>query len=177
MGLANIAQISITLGAAHVVAVEPNPYRRKQAESTRRHRPRAHTAGRRGMPRPHRQPAADSTSPSRSPRSPEAYLPTMFEALRREATLITIGHPSEPAPIDIATYINKKQIYAARHLRTPPVGHLGAALCFSSSPAESTFPGWSPTASRSAPRRGSDRTLTGDANKILLVPSMKDVHD
>ncbi|MET0829960.1 MAG: L-threonine 3-dehydrogenase, partial [Microbacterium sp.] len=37
-------------------------------------------------------------------------LPPLFDALRRDATLVTIGHPSEPAPIDIARWINKKGI-------------------------------------------------------------------
>jgi threonine 3-dehydrogenase len=32
------------------------------------------------------------------------------EALRREATLVTIGHPGDPALIDIARFINKRGI-------------------------------------------------------------------
>jgi threonine 3-dehydrogenase len=37
-------------------------------------------------------------------------LPALFEALRREATLVTVGHPSRPIEIDIAAHINKKGI-------------------------------------------------------------------
>jgi len=37
-------------------------------------------------------------------------LTTLFEAVRREATVITVGHPSRPAEVDIAAYINKKGI-------------------------------------------------------------------
>jgi threonine 3-dehydrogenase len=40
----------------------------------------------------------------------QAALPALFEALRREATLVTVGHPSRPAEINIAAYINKKGI-------------------------------------------------------------------
>ena len=35
-------------------------------------------------------------------------LPALFAALRREATLVTVGHPSAPVEIDIAAYINKR---------------------------------------------------------------------
>jgi threonine 3-dehydrogenase len=37
-------------------------------------------------------------------------LPLLFEAVRREGTVVTIGHPSLPVPIDIAAYINKKGV-------------------------------------------------------------------
>jgi threonine 3-dehydrogenase len=37
-------------------------------------------------------------------------LPSLFEALRRESTLVTVGHPSRPTEIDIAAHINKKGI-------------------------------------------------------------------
>ena len=39
-----------------------------------------------------------------------AALPSLFEALRRESTLVTVGHPSRPIEINIAAYINKKGI-------------------------------------------------------------------
>src|SRR4030095_1626088 len=39
-----------------------------------------------------------------------AALPSLFEALRRESTLVTVGHPSRPTEIDIAAHINKNAI-------------------------------------------------------------------
>jgi threonine 3-dehydrogenase len=41
--------------------------------------------------------------------APAAY-PSLFEALRRESTLVTVGHPSRPVEIDVAAHINKKGI-------------------------------------------------------------------
>ena len=103
-----IAQIALALGAAAVVAVEPNPFRRKQAESigARVLDPSDDVvgvcrdlAGRRGG-----FDVAFEVSGVRG------VLPPLLEALRREATLVTVGHPSEPAPIDIAAFVNKKGI-------------------------------------------------------------------
>jgi len=103
-----IAQLAITMGAAHVVAVEPNPFRRKQAESlgVQVLEPSEDVvgicrdiAGQRGG-----FDVAFEVSGVRG------VLTTLFEALRREATLVTVGHPSEPALIDIATHVNKKGI-------------------------------------------------------------------
>jgi threonine 3-dehydrogenase len=37
-------------------------------------------------------------------------MPGLFESLRREATLVTIGHPAQPATIDIARFINKQGV-------------------------------------------------------------------
>lgn len=103
-----IAQIALALGAAAVVAVEPNPFRRKQAESIGAQvlDPSDDVvgvcrdlAGRRGG-----FDVAFEVSGVRG------VLPPLLEALRREATLVTVGHPSEPASIDIAAYVNKKGI-------------------------------------------------------------------
>jgi threonine 3-dehydrogenase len=103
-----IAQIALALGAAAVVAVEPNPFRRKQAESigARVLDPSDDVvgvcrdlAGRRGG-----FDVAFEVSGVRG------VLPPLLEALRREATLVTVGHPSEPAAIDIAAFVNKKGI-------------------------------------------------------------------
>ncbi|WEK12964.1 MAG: zinc-binding dehydrogenase [Candidatus Microbacterium phytovorans] len=103
-----IAKLALTLGAAHVVAVEPNPFRQGQARSLGAHvlHPKEDIAticqeisGSRGG-----FDVAYEVSGVRG------VLPPLFDALRREGTLVTIGHPSEPAPIDIAKYINKKGI-------------------------------------------------------------------
>ena len=103
-----IAQIALALGAAAVVAVEPNAFRRKQAESIGAQvlDPSDDVvgvcrdlAGRRGG-----FDVAFEVSGVRG------VLPPLLEALRREATLVTVGHPSEPAAIDIAAFVNKKGI-------------------------------------------------------------------
>jgi len=102
------AQIALALGAAAVVAVEPNPFRRKQAESI----------GARVL-----DPSDDVAGVCHDLAGPRGgfdvafevsgvpgVLPPLLNALRREATLVTVGHPSEPTAIDIAAYVNKKGI-------------------------------------------------------------------
>jgi threonine 3-dehydrogenase len=103
-----VAHLAHLMGAAHVVAVEPNPYRRAQAEALgviAMHpddgvveRCRELTSRRGGFD------VAFECSGA------PAALPTLFEAVRREATVVTVGHPSRPAEIDIAAHINKKGI-------------------------------------------------------------------
>lgn len=103
-----VIQLSLLLGATQVIAVEPNPYRRAVAESL------GATvldpsddvvdycrtvAGRRGG-----VDVAFEVSAAAS------ALPTLLRAVRREGDVVTVGHPSAPIPIDIATYINKKGI-------------------------------------------------------------------
>ncbi|MFI2104541.1 alcohol dehydrogenase catalytic domain-containing protein [Isoptericola sp. NPDC019693] len=103
-----IAQIARAMGAAHVVVVEPNPFRRGQAEQV----------GATVV-----EPSDDVVSLCRKLAGDRGgfdvafevsgvrgVLPRILDALRREATLVTVGHPSEPAPIDIAAHINKKGI-------------------------------------------------------------------
>lgn len=103
-----IAKLALTLGAANVVAVEPNTFRQEQARSL----------GARVL-----HPSEDIAAICREIAGSRggfdvAYevsgvrgvLPPLFEALRREATLVTIGHPGDPAPIDIARFINKRGI-------------------------------------------------------------------
>jgi threonine 3-dehydrogenase len=102
------AQIALALGAATVVAVEPNRFRQKQAESigARVLDPSDDVAGvcrdlagsRGGFD------VAFEVSGVRG------VLPPLLNALRREATLVAVGHPSEPTAIDIAAYVNKKGI-------------------------------------------------------------------
>ncbi len=104
-----LAQLCVAGGATRVVAVEPNPFRRRLAgelgaeavdpvstdvaELARRFSPR-----RGGFDLAFECSAVEST------------LPVLMEALRREATLVTIGHPGRPVPIDIAAHINKKGV-------------------------------------------------------------------
>ncbi len=103
-----IIKLAMTLGASSVLAVEPNPYRQDQARAlgaevlhpsddlVTRAREIAGTRG--GFD------VAFEVSGVRGVLTP------LFESLRREAVLVTIGHPSQPAEIDIAAYINKKGI-------------------------------------------------------------------
>jgi threonine 3-dehydrogenase len=103
-----IIQLSQLLGATHVVAVEPNPYRRGLAES---------------LGATVLDPSDDVVDYSRSVggrrggvdvafevSAAGSALPTMLESVRREGDVVTIGHPSQAVPIDIATHINKKGI-------------------------------------------------------------------
>ncbi|AFR49197.1 zinc-dependent alcohol dehydrogenase [Gordonia sp. KTR9] len=103
-----VAYLAQLMGAAYVVAVEPNPYRRAQAEKLGViamapdddpvQRCLELTGARGGF-----DVAFECSG------APVA-LGTLFEALRREATVITVGHPSRPVDIDIAQFINKKGI-------------------------------------------------------------------
>ena len=103
-----LVQLCVSGGAAHVVCVEPNPFRRKLAEK----------AGAVAV-----DPGGDLVALGRdlSPRrrgfdlafecsAVESTIPLLLESLRREATLVTIGHPGRPVAIDVAAYVNKKGI-------------------------------------------------------------------
>lgn len=103
-----VAYLAQLMGAAHVIVVEPNPYRRAQAQKI----------GATAMP-----PGEEVIELCREltgrrggfdvafecSGAPAAF-PTLFQALRRESTLVTVGHPSRPTEIDIAAHINKKGI-------------------------------------------------------------------
>ena len=103
-----VAYLAKLMGAAHVIVIEPNPYRRAQAEKIGVlamapgdevvERCRELTGRRGGFD------VAFECSGAHS------ALPTLFDALRRESTLVTVGHPSRPAEINIAAHINKKGI-------------------------------------------------------------------
>jgi threonine 3-dehydrogenase len=95
----------------------------------------------------------------------------MFESLRREATLVTIGHPSEPAPIDIAAFINKKQI-TLRGIFGRRLWDTWEQLLLL---VESGKVDLSWLVSHRLPLTAADEAielLTGDANKVLLIPAM-----
>ncbi|MBS9376537.1 zinc-dependent alcohol dehydrogenase [Rhodococcus sp. B50] len=103
--LAHLAQL---MGAAYTVVVEPNEYRRAQATKLGVtalapgdgvvERCRELTGKRGGFDVAFECSGAPSA------------LNTLLEAVRREATVVTVGHPSRPIDIDIAAYINKKGI-------------------------------------------------------------------
>ncbi|MGK5681544.1 alcohol dehydrogenase catalytic domain-containing protein [Actinoplanes sp. URMC 104] len=103
-----VAHLARTMGAAHVIVVEPNPYRRGQAEQL----------GAEAMPPGDEVIARCRELTGRRGGFDVAFecsgaaaaLPPLFEALHRESTLVTVGHPSRPAEINIAAHINKKGI-------------------------------------------------------------------
>jgi threonine 3-dehydrogenase len=103
-----VAHLAKLMGAAHVIVVEPNPYRRAQAQTIGAlamppgegviERCRELTGRRGGFD------VAFECSGA------QAALPSLFQALRPESTIVTVGHPSRPAEINIAAHINKKGI-------------------------------------------------------------------
>lgn len=100
-----ITQFAVLLGAV-VVAVEPNGYRRELARKLG-----AHTFS----PTDRIGDFVQSAFAERGgvdvgfevSAAPEA-LGLVLENVRREGTVVTVGHPSVPIPVDIAKYINKK---------------------------------------------------------------------
>jgi threonine 3-dehydrogenase len=104
-----VGELARIMGATQVVAVDPNPFRRSQAES------RGFTAvdpvsvdvasmcrdlaGARG--------GVDAAFEASGARN---VLGTVLSALRVGGTAVTIGHPSEPTPLDVAASVNKRQI-------------------------------------------------------------------
>lgn len=107
IGLVTI-QLSMLLGASHVVAVEPNPYRRSLAESLGATvlDPSDDVAGHCRTVGGRRGGVDVAFEVSAAP----SALPTLLDSVRREGEIVTIGHPSQAIPIDVATYINKKGI-------------------------------------------------------------------
>ncbi|PZE69294.1 L-threonine 3-dehydrogenase [Curtobacterium sp. MCPF17_018] len=103
-----LSRLVTLMGASDVVVIEPNPYRRQLAADLGAHtltpdddivafcRDRSGDHG--GFD------VAFEVSGAAS------ALPTLFDATRREGTIVTVGHPGRPIPIDIAQYINKKGI-------------------------------------------------------------------
>jgi threonine 3-dehydrogenase len=103
-----VAYLAHLMGASHVVVVEPNPYRRAQAEQLGVlgtapgeevvERCRELTGRRGGFDVAFECSGAPGT------------LPTLFQAVRGESIVVTVGHPSRSTEIDIAAHINKKGI-------------------------------------------------------------------
>jgi threonine 3-dehydrogenase len=168
VGLALI-QIAIAMGAANVIAVEPNPYRRHHAEALGARvlepgDPVAEIcrdiAGHRGG-----FDVAFEVSGVRG------VLATLFAALRREATVITIGHPGKAVPIDVAAYINKRGI-TLRGIFGRRLWDTWEQLILLVDSGRLDL-SWLIT--HRLPLTEVDAAvelLSGDANKVLLVPSL-----
>jgi threonine 3-dehydrogenase len=165
-----IAKLALTMGAANVVAVEPNAFRQEQARSI----------GARVL-HPSEDIAAICQEISGTRRGFDvAYevsgvrgvLPPLFEALRSNATLVTIGHPSEPAPIDIARWINKKGI-TLRGIYGRRLWESWDQLMLLIQSGRVDLD-WLVT--HRLPLRKADEAvhlLTGDAGKVLLIPGLE----
>lgn len=101
-----IAELAALMGAAQIVAVEPNTYRRRLVERTGAlalhpsedvgERCRELSGARQGAD------VAFEVSAARG------VYPKLFDAVRREGLVVAIGHPAEPTGVDIATHINRK---------------------------------------------------------------------
>lgn len=106
-----LIQLAFVMGATSVVALEPNPFRRKlaQARGARALDPLAPGFDLDGIVRKDyaRHGGFDvgfeiSAAPG--------TLETLLRAVRREASIVCVGLPNEPIPIDIAAFISKKMI-------------------------------------------------------------------
>jgi threonine 3-dehydrogenase len=103
-----VTQFALFLGATDVIAVEPNPYRRALARKlgALAFAPDEDVVGairsaffeRRGVDVGFEVSAAPTA------------LRLLMEGVRPEGTVVTIGHPADPVPLDVAKYINKKGI-------------------------------------------------------------------
>lgn len=103
-----LVQYALHLGATEVVAVEPNPFRRGHAErlGATVFEPGPQVAEYVGERFAHRGGVDVAFEVSAAA---QAY-PTVFESVRREGTVVTVGHPGLAVPIDVAKYINKKGV-------------------------------------------------------------------
>src|SRR4029453_19296476 len=103
-----VAYLAQLMGASHLIVVEPNPYRRAQAQKIG------------ALAMPPRDEVVERCRELTGRRGgfdvafecsgAPAALPSLFEALRRESTLVTVGPPSPPAEINIPPHIKKKGI-------------------------------------------------------------------
>lgn len=96
------------LGAAEVIAIEPNPFRRSMAEQ------RGATVFAPGeevleyvRSRYAYRGGADLVFEVSG--ASQAY-PTLFECLRKGGRIVSIGHPGQPIPVDVPRLINKREI-------------------------------------------------------------------
>ena len=106
-----LIQLARVMGATSIVAVEPNPFRRKLAEKfgARALDPgspdfdldaivRKDYGRRGGFDVGFEISAANGT------------IETLLRGVRREGTVVCVGHPNQPLALDVATYLTKKMI-------------------------------------------------------------------
>ena len=119
-----VIQLLMLYGASKVVALDLNPARRKFAEQLGAIAldPRQTDVAeycQREFGRSGGVDVAFETSGA------STVLSSLFESVRREGRIVTVGHPGKEVPVDIAAYINKKGIVPERCLWTANLGHLG----------------------------------------------------
>ncbi|WP_369201164.1 alcohol dehydrogenase catalytic domain-containing protein [Streptomyces sp. PU-14G] len=103
-----VARLASLLGAAYVIVIEPNPFRRAEAErlGVIAMEPGDEVLERARELSGHRGGADVAFECSGA----AAALPPLFEAVRREGTVVTVGHPGRAVEIDVAAQINKRGI-------------------------------------------------------------------
>ena len=103
-----VARLASLMGAAYVIVIEPNPFRRAEAErlGVITMEPGEGVAERSRELSGHRGGADVAFECSGA----AAALPPLFDAVRREGMVVTVGHPGRAVPIDIAAQINKRGI-------------------------------------------------------------------
>ena len=106
-----LIQLAFLMGATSVVALEPNPFRRKLAEArgARALDPLAPGFDLDGIVR--KDYARHGGFDAGFEMSAAAgALETLLRGVRREASIVCVGLPNEPIPIDISAFISKKMI-------------------------------------------------------------------
>lgn len=104
-----VLQLCRLFGATSLVAVEPNPFRRGLAEklgAVALDPGRDDVVGTCRSLHPRRGGVDVAFEISAAP----GVLPTLLESARREATVVTVGHPGHPVELDVARYVNKKGV-------------------------------------------------------------------
>ncbi|MFD0557874.1 L-threonine 3-dehydrogenase [Stackebrandtia endophytica] len=165
IGLA-ITQLGVAMGA-RVTAVEPNPFRRRTA---------AEFGAEVAASSTEILDLADASTLARGGfdiafevSGVAGVLPPILDSLRHEATVVTIGHPGRPVSVDVARHVNKRGIT----LR----GVFGRRLWDSWEELIPLVASGRVNLDRLVTHRlGLDAVdeaiglLTGEANKVLLIP-------
>jgi len=106
-----LIQLAYVMGATSVVALEPNPFRRKLAEArgARALDPLAPGFDLDGIVRKDYARHGGFDVGFEMSAAP-GTLETLLRAVRSEASIVCVGLPNEPIPIDITAFISKKMI-------------------------------------------------------------------
>jgi threonine 3-dehydrogenase len=106
-----VVQLALLFGASRVFAAEPNAFRRELAANLGANAldPNEQSMDEvlQHMDGGHGVEVAFETSGARQ------ALPWLLDAVDRESRIVTVGHPGQPVPLDVAAYINKKGVVLA----------------------------------------------------------------
>jgi threonine 3-dehydrogenase len=106
-----VVQLALLFGASRVFAAEPNAFRRELAANLGANaldpNEQSMDEVRQHMDGGHGVEVAFETSGARQ------ALPWLLDAVARESRIVTVGHPGQPVPLDVAAYINKKGVVLA----------------------------------------------------------------